>query len=93
MRELLPDNIALAERLATLPLGLAPPKPPGERDIGGDRALATWVFFCDLCGDCGSGAPRTCGRHAGLLSSGGVRGQQIWGQWMANIRRGVPSEP
>ena len=26
-RELLPDNIAMAERLATLPLGLAPPKP------------------------------------------------------------------
>ena len=43
MRELLPDNIALAERLATLPPGLAAPKPPGERDIGGDRALATWV--------------------------------------------------
>ena len=39
MRELLPDNIALAERLAVL----APPKPPGEREIGGDQALLTWV--------------------------------------------------
>ena len=43
MRELLPDNIALAERLAGLPPGLAPPKPPGEREIGGDGALVTWV--------------------------------------------------
>ena len=43
MRELLPDNIALAERLATLPAGLAPPKPPGEREISGDKALMTWV--------------------------------------------------
>ena len=43
MRELLPDNIALAERLATLPQGLTPPKPPSEREIGGDRALLTWV--------------------------------------------------
>ena len=43
MRELLPDNIALAERLATLPQGLTPPKPPSEREIGVDRALLTWV--------------------------------------------------
>ena len=43
MRELLPDNIALAERLAALPQGLAPPKPPGEREIAGDRALVPWV--------------------------------------------------
>lgn len=43
MRELLPDNLALAERLATLPQGLAPPKPPGEREIAGDKALLTWV--------------------------------------------------
>lgn len=43
MRELLPDNIALSERLAALPPGLAPPKPPGEREIGGERALVTWV--------------------------------------------------
>ena len=35
MRELLPDNIALAERLAALPPGLATPKPPGEREIRG----------------------------------------------------------
>ena len=42
--EMLPDNIALAERLAALPPGLAPRKPPGEREIGGDRALATWVW-------------------------------------------------
>ena len=44
MRMLLPDNIALAERLATLPQGLTPPKPPSEREIGGDRALLTWVL-------------------------------------------------
>ena len=43
MRKLLPDNIALSERLTALPPGLAPPKPPGEREIGGDRALVTWV--------------------------------------------------
>ena len=43
MRDLLPDNIALAERLAALPSGLAPPKSPGEREIGGDQALLTWV--------------------------------------------------
>ena len=43
MQELLPDNLALAERLAALPQGLAPPKPPGEREIAGDRALLTWV--------------------------------------------------
>lgn len=33
----------MAERLATLPLGLAPPKPPAEREIVGERALLTWV--------------------------------------------------
>ena len=43
MRELLPDNLALTERLAALPQGLAPPKPPGEREITGDKALLTWV--------------------------------------------------
>ena len=37
------DNVALAERLAALPPGLAPPKPPGEREIGGEKALVTWV--------------------------------------------------
>ena len=41
MRELLTDNLALAERLAALPQGLAPPKPPGEREITGDKALMT----------------------------------------------------
>ena len=43
MRELLPDNIALTERLAALPSGLAQTKTPTEREIGGDRALITWV--------------------------------------------------
>lgn len=43
MRELLPDNIALAERLAALPSGLAQTKTPTEREIGGERALLTWV--------------------------------------------------
>ena len=62
MRELLLDNIALAERLAALPPGLAPPKPPGEREIRGDRALVT----CNLCRHRGSGTPRACGRHAGV---------------------------
>ena len=41
MRELLPDNIALSERLATLPPGLAPPKAPGEREIGKQRELVS----------------------------------------------------
>ena len=40
MRELLP---ALAECLVALPQGLALPKPPGEREITGDKALMTWV--------------------------------------------------
>lgn len=39
MKELLPDNLAVAERLAAL----APPKSPTERQIGGDKALMTWV--------------------------------------------------
>ena len=43
MRELLPDNIALAERLAILPTGLASQRPPGLQEIGGERALLTWV--------------------------------------------------
>ena len=43
MRELLPDNIALSERLIALPPGLAPPKALGEREIGGEKALVTWV--------------------------------------------------
>ena len=47
MWDLLPDNIALAERLAALPSGLAPPKPPGEREIGGNQALLTWVSSFD----------------------------------------------
>ena len=43
MRELLPDNIALAERLAALPSGHSHSKTPAEREIGGDKALVTWV--------------------------------------------------
>ena len=43
MRELLPDNIALSERLAALPLALAQLKQPNKREIGGDRAFAMWV--------------------------------------------------
>ena len=43
MWELLPDNIALTERLATLPSGLAQTKTPTDREIGGNRALITWV--------------------------------------------------
>ena len=43
MRELLPDNIALSERLAALPPGLAPLKPLGQREIRGEKALMTWV--------------------------------------------------
>ena len=43
MRELLPDNIAFAEKLAVLPTGMAMQKMLGEREIGGDRALLTWV--------------------------------------------------
>ena len=43
MREFLLDTEALAERLAALPPGLAPPKPLSERKIRGERALATWV--------------------------------------------------
>ena len=43
MRELLPDNIALTERLAALPSGVAHARPPSEREIGGDKALATWM--------------------------------------------------
>ena len=36
MRELLPDNIAMAERLAALPSSVTHAKPPSEQDIGGD---------------------------------------------------------
>ena len=43
MRELLPDNIALAERMAALPSGIIQQKQLGQRDIGGKRALMTWV--------------------------------------------------
>ena len=43
MRELLPDNIALTERLAALLSGLAPQKPLSQRVIGGEWALVTWV--------------------------------------------------
>jgi hypothetical protein len=43
MRKLLPDNLALVERLAALPQSLAPPNPTGEREISGDKALMTWV--------------------------------------------------
>ena len=43
MRKLLPHNIALSERLAALPPELAPPQALGEREIGGERALVTWV--------------------------------------------------
>lgn len=47
MRELLPDNIAMAERLAALPSSVTHAKPPSEREIGGDKALITWVAsFC-----------------------------------------------
>ena len=43
MRKLLPDNIGMAERLTALLSGVAHPKPPSEREIGGERALMTWV--------------------------------------------------
>ena len=43
MRELLPDNIALAERMAALPSGIIQQKQLGQREIGGERALMTWV--------------------------------------------------
>ena len=43
MRELLPDNIAFAEKIAVLPTGMAMQKLLGEREIRGDRALLTWV--------------------------------------------------
>lgn len=51
MRKLLPHNIALLERLATLPLaiGLAPPKALGEREIGGERELVTWLSSFATC--------------------------------------------
>ena len=40
MRDLLPDNIALAERLEALPTHKSPAKAPETREVG---ALATWV--------------------------------------------------
>ena len=40
MRDLLPDNIALAERLEALPTHRSPAKAPETREVG---ALATWV--------------------------------------------------
>lgn len=40
MRDLLPDNIALAERLEALPSHRSPSKAPETREVG---ALATWV--------------------------------------------------
>jgi hypothetical protein len=44
MRDLLPDNIALAERLEALPTHRAPFKTPETREVG---ALSTWVSaFC-----------------------------------------------
>ena len=47
MRELLPDNLALVERLSALLPCLAPPKTPSESEISGDKTLmssfATYV--------------------------------------------------
>ena len=40
MRDLLPDNIALAERLEALPSHRTPTSSPETREVG---ALATWV--------------------------------------------------
>ena len=40
MRDLLPDNIALAERLEALPSHRTPASAPETREVG---ALATWV--------------------------------------------------
>ena len=40
MRELLPDNVALAEQLGALPQGLGPHKQPEQREVG---SLTTWV--------------------------------------------------
>ena len=40
MRDLLPDNIALAERLAKLPANVGQGKPPEQREVG---SLMTWV--------------------------------------------------
>ena len=40
MRDLLPDNLALAECLETLPTKLIPTKQPEQREVG---SLLTWV--------------------------------------------------
>ena len=40
MRELLPDNLVLAERMETLPARVAPAKTPEQREVG---SLLTWV--------------------------------------------------
>lgn len=63
MLELLPNNIVLAERQAAL----APSKPT-RREIGGNRALATWVssFVTYVCRYCHSGSPTEGERPAGL---------------------------
>jgi hypothetical protein len=70
MRDLLPDNIALAERLAALPSGLAPPKPPGEREIGGDQALLTWVSsFATYVAIVAETPSRASRGHVGIFAS------------------------
>ena len=40
MRELLPDNVAMAKRLTSLPPSLGPPKPQEQREVS---SLITWV--------------------------------------------------
>ena len=93
MRELLPDNIALTERLAALPQGLAPPKPPGERDCGRPGPGDVGIILCHVCGRCGPGPSRESRGHAGLPSPHCPRSWQVWGKWLAYLRRGVPPQP
>ena len=84
MRDLLPDNIALVERLEAPPTHRSPAKASETRGVG---ALATWetAFSNYIAVVYSSSAPGARERHAGLHAPSSAGGSKIWRHWVDHI--------
>ena len=80
MRDLLLDNIALAERLEALPTHRSPAKAPETREVG---ALGNSVLHLHRGGS--SSAPGACQRHASLHVPSSTGGSKISRHWVGHV--------
>ena len=90
MRDLFPDNIALAERLEALPSHRTPSSAPETREVG---ALATWVTafatYIAIVAVAHPGRVRYMLAYMRLL----VReAQKFWGHWVDHLRPSISVE-